>query len=449
MAIEFRLPDLGENVTEGEVVRVLVKEGDAIRANQTIMELETEKALLEVPSPASGRVRKIHVAPGKKLKVNEMIVTIEPDAASSSASVPPASTPPVPEKTAAPPPAPTKPVEAQPVVDGSEPSARSEPRPTPPPVTPPANVVELPSANPAPAAPSTRRLARELGVDLSQVKGSGPAGRISQEDVKAFVKGRTSAPPTKSARLVTTGAIPALPDFSRWGEVERQPLSNIRKITMERLTIAWSLIPHVTQVDEVDVTDLEALRERHAERAAAKGGKLTATVFVMKAVVSALKAFPQFNASLDAETEELILKRYYHVGIAVDTDHGLLVPVIRDVDKKHLLDLSAELSMISERARQRKVSLEELHGATFTITNLGGLGGTAFTPIINWPEVAILGLARYQKRLVLKGDRMETRLILPLCLTYDHRIIDGAAAIRFTRKIAAMLEDPALLLLEG
>lgn len=305
------------------------------------------------------------------------------------------------------------------------------------------------SGHHAPAAPSTRKLARELGVDLAVVKGSGPGGRISQEDVMEFVRSRNAPAARESARVVTTADIPPLPDFSKWGPIERKPLSNIRKKTMEHLTLAWRTIPHVTQIDEVDVTDLEALRERHAANARAKGGKLTATVFVMKAVVAALKQFPQFNASVDVETEELIQKNYYHIGIAVDTDHGLLVPVIRDVDKKHLLDLSTELSIISDRARQRKIALEDLHGSTFTITNLGGIGGTAFTPIINYPEVAILGLARYQKRLILRGDRMETRLILPLCFSYDHRIIDGADAIRFTRKIASMLEDPALLLLES
>jgi pyruvate dehydrogenase E2 component (dihydrolipoamide acetyltransferase) len=218
---------------------------------------------------------------------------------------------------------------------------------------------------------------------------------------------------------------------------------------MEQLSRSWALIPHVTQMDEADATELEALRERHAGRAAAKGGKLTTTVFVIKAVVAALKQFPQFNASLDPDNEELILKNYYHIGIAVDTEHGLLVPVIHDADKKHLLELSTELSLVSERARRRRVTLDDLRGATFTITNLGGLGGSAFTPIINWPEVAILGLARYQKRLTLKGDRMETRTMLPLSLSYDHRIIDGADAVRFTRKVAAMLEDPALLLLEA
>ncbi len=458
MTVSFRLPDLGENVTEGEVVKVLVREGDVVKPNQTVIELETDKALLEVPAPKAGKITKIHAAEGKKLKVNDLILELDESAASTSPAAgrdgqaPAASPTPTPTPTPTPIPTPTLTPTSTPTLT----STPSSPSPAPsaatvtaaPKESPSAEVVEV-SSHSAPAAPSTRKLARELGVDLAQVKGSGPGGRISHDDVMEFVRARTAAPGRAPARVLAPGEIPTLPDFSKWGPIERKPLSNIRKKTMEHLTLAWRTIPHVTQFDEVDVTDLEALRERHAGGARAKGGKLTATVFVMKAVVAALKQFPQFNSSIDAESEEMILKNYYHIGIAVDTDHGLLVPVIRDVNKKHLLDLSAELSMISERARNRKITLEELHGGTFTITNLGGIGGIGFTPIINYPEVAILGISRYQKRLVLKNDRMETRLILPLSLSYDHRLIDGADAIRFTRKIAAMLEDPALLLLES
>jgi pyruvate dehydrogenase E2 component (dihydrolipoamide acetyltransferase) len=302
----------------------------------------------------------------------------------------------------------------------------------------------------APAPPSTRRLARELGVPLAKVQGSGPGGRITPEDVKDFAR-MSMKPASKSAPASApeTSAASPLPDFTRWGEVERVPLSNIRKRTVESISRSWREIPHVTQVEEADITDLEALRHRHAKRAAAKGGKLTATVFVLKAVVAALKKFPELNASLDLASEELVLKRYFHIGIAVDTEHGLIVPVLRDVDHKPLLDLSAELITLSDRARNRKVKLDELKGASFTVTNLGGLGGTAFTPIINPPEVAILGLARSQRRLFKDddGDIVE-RLMLPLCLSYDHRVVDGALAIRFLRKVASMLEDPGLLLLE-
>ena len=459
--VTFRLPDLGEDVTEGEVVQVLVSAGDMVRKDQTVIELETEKALLEVPSPVSGRIVKVHTRAGATLKVNDVIVTIEEVAGVAATST---------EKSDPPdPPAPLAQAKKSASVKsappaGPPPSARRQE----------AEVVEVPkesrstdtadaaalakSATGGPAAPSTRRLARELGVTLSEVEGSGSGGRITRQDVLDFVKSRLLAM-GKSSKGVGGGSggapasgpgieSPALPDFSRWGPIERRALSGIRKKTMKQLSLSWSLIPHVTQVDEADITELESLRARHAQRAAEKGGKLTVTVFVMKAVVSALKAFPQFNASIDPGREELILKNYYHLGIAVDTEHGLLVPAVRDVDRKHLVELSAELLALSERARSRKVTLDDLRGATFTITNLGGLGGTAFTPIINWPEVAILGLARTQKRLVMGEEGPETRLMLPLCLSYDHRVIDGADAVRFTRKVAAMLQDPAMLLLE-
>ncbi len=441
MVIEFRLPDLGESTTEGEVVQLLVHEGDRVEKDQPILELETDKALLEVPSPASGRILKIHTAPGRKLRVDELIVTLEESAAGAEPPPQPAA-PAQPEPKAAPPPP-------------AAPAARREikAQPEEPAVGAPAKVVQMeaPPSGAVQAAPSVRKFARELGVDLGRLRGTGPGGRISKDDVKNFVRSAAAAPAARvvSAPGAPSIAAPPLPDFAQWGPIEVRPLSNVRKKTMESLSLSWALIPHVTQVDEADITELMSLRQRHAERAREKGGKLTVTVFALKAVISALKEYPQFNATLDPGNEALILKRYYHLGIAVDTEHGLLVPVIRDVDKKHLLDLSAELFTISERARRRKTTLEELRGATFTITNLGGYGGTAFTPIIHHPEVAILGLARTQERLVMSGAGIEKRLILPLCLSYDHRIIDGADAVRFTRKVASMLEDPALLLLEA
>lgn len=472
MTIEFRLPDLGESTTEGEVVQVLVHEGDTVLKDQPVIELETDKALLEVPSPAAGRITKIHTGPGSKLKVNDVIVTIEEDGAEQTPAKP--AEKPTEKKSAAketpkkketpveaksePAPSPAPPSEPENEIkdeegdeeekiaqeDESEDDAPDEPTLQ----MPIATVVDVPRGSQVPAAPSTRRLAREMGVDLASVKGTGPGGRISQDDVRAYVKNKMSPPERTGGQSSGPVVIsPKLPDFSQWGAIERKPLSNIRKKTMERVSLSWSLIPHVTQVDEADITDLMALRDRHAQSAAEKGGKLTVTVFVLKAVISALKAFPQFNASIDPASEELILKKYYHLGIAVDTEHGLMVPVIRDVDKKDVIELSAELLTISDRARNRKVTLDELRGSTFTITNLGGIGGTAFTPIIQYPEVAILGLARTQKRLEMSKNGIETRQILPLCLSYDHRIVDGADAVRFTRKIAAMLEDPALLLL--
>lgn len=453
MTMEYRLPDLGEDTTEGEVVKVLVSEGDIVEEDQTVIELETDKALLEVPSPVAGRVTRVHVVEGATLKVNDMIITIEEAAgakpaagvsgessgakATEKASTESASSPP-PDPIAIEPSGPKAEIKMVRAAAGA--SQQS------------AKVVEVGNraVDPPrpPASPSVRKLARELGVDLAKIRSAAPTGRLSKDDVMAHVRARVSEQRVGSAPGGAPSP-PTLPDFSRWGPIERRPLSNVRKRTMESLSRSWGLIPHVTQVDEADITELLSLRERHAARAAAKGGKLTVTVFVLKAVISALKKYPQFNASLDPEAGELILKNYYHMGIAVDTEHGLMVPVIRDADQKSLVDLSAELITISERARTRKVKLGDLRGATFTITNLGGLGGTSFSPIVNWPELAILGIARTQKRVVETKDGFETRMMLPLCLSYDHRMIDGADAVRFTRKIAEMIEDPALLLLEG
>jgi pyruvate dehydrogenase E2 component (dihydrolipoamide acetyltransferase) len=300
----------------------------------------------------------------------------------------------------------------------------------------------------APATPSVRRLARELGVDINQVPGSGPGGRISMEDVKNYV--RQLNVEAERARPVTAEA-PALPlpDFTKWGEVEREAMSNVRRTTARRLAQAWSTIPHVTNFDKADITQLEQLRKRYAGKAEAAGGKLTVTAIILKVAASALKVFPKFNASLDMANQEIVYKKYYHIGVAVDTDRGLLVPVIRDVDRKNIIELSVELTQIAEKARNRKVSLEDLEGGTFTITNLGGIGGTNFAPIINPPDVAILGIARASKEPVFNDGGFEPRLMLPLSLSYDHRLIDGADAARFLRWVVEALEQPFLLTLEG
>jgi pyruvate dehydrogenase E2 component (dihydrolipoamide acetyltransferase) len=303
---------------------------------------------------------------------------------------------------------------------------------------------------PAPAAPSVRRVARELGVEIHQVPGSGPGGRISAEDVKAFVKRVMSAGGPRAVPL--PGAVPApapLPDFSRWGGIERRPMRAVRRKTAEHLGQAWAQIPHVTQFDKADVTALEELRKRHAKEAEAAGGKLTMTAILVKAVGAALEAFPQFNASLDMASEELVLKKYVHVGIAVDTDRGLLVPVIRDVNQKNIVELSVELAQVSEKARAGKTTLEEMQGGCITITNLGGIGGTAFTPIVNHPEVAILGVSRAAFEPVYIDGTFQPRLMLPLSLSYDHRAIDGADGVRFLRWICEALEQPFLLSLRG
>jgi pyruvate dehydrogenase E2 component (dihydrolipoamide acetyltransferase) len=301
-----------------------------------------------------------------------------------------------------------------------------------------------------PAAPSVRQLAREIGIDITEVSGSGAGGRISLEDVKRYARDLHTRPAVQPLR----GELPAvtLPDFTTWGAVQRQPMSNVRRATAERMAQSWATIPHVTQFDQADITDLEELRQHYAAQwARSAGGKLTITAVVLKVVAAALKRFPQFNASIDMGTSEVIHKTYYHIGVAVDTERGLLVPVIRDVDQKNIRELSVELPALAERARNRKITLEELQGGTFTITNLGGLGGTNFTPIINAPEVAILGLARSRREPVYNDStgQWTPRLMLPLALSYDHRLIDGADGIRFLRWVVEMLEQPFLLALEA
>jgi pyruvate dehydrogenase E2 component (dihydrolipoamide acetyltransferase) len=293
-----------------------------------------------------------------------------------------------------------------------------------------------------PAGPATRLLAREWGVDLRQVPGTGRNGRITREDVKSYIKelASGSAPmPTGSMQA------PPLPDFAKFGPIERQALSGIRKATAKQMALAWNQVPHVTQHDSADITDLEAFRKQQDGR----GPKLTMTAFALKAVAIALKQFPQFNSSLDQAGGQLILKKYIHIGVAVDTEQGLLVPVLRDVDKKSIHDLAGELIAIAERARNRQIGLEEMKGGTFTITNLGGIGGTAFTPIVNYPEVAILGMSRARLQPIIKDGAVTPRLMLPLSLSYDHRVIDGADAARFTRRLAEMLEQPLLMLLSA
>jgi pyruvate dehydrogenase E2 component (dihydrolipoamide acetyltransferase) len=291
-----------------------------------------------------------------------------------------------------------------------------------------------------PAGPATRRLAREFGIDLRQVPGSGRNGRVTEDDIKAYVRSLASGAVAPAAGAAP--AAPPLPRFEDFGAVEREPLSKVRRLTAQQTSLAWSLIPHVTQHDEADITELEAFRKSRE----GKGPKLTVTAFALKAVATALKQFPTFNASLDLAGNQLVLKRYYHLGVAVDTERGLLVPVIRDVDKKSVEQLAAELAETAEKARQGKA---DMTGGTFTITNLGGIGGTGFTPIINWPEVAILGLSRSKQVPVVKNGQVAPRRLLPLSLSYDHRVIDGAAAARFTRLVAELLENPWLMVLKG
>ena len=491
MPTEFKIPELGENVTAGDVVRVLVKAGDSIEKDQPVLELETDKATIEVPSSVSGTVQDVKVKQGDKVKVGQVVLTVGDGAA---APAKPAGKP-APAETAAktPAPEPSKETAADkaPKPKPQPPGAAEEgglsqaatperneerkeerkeeegqdqerPRQKPrgevvdinrgaragqQPPAPPAEA-EAPRRPPAPAAPSVRRLARELGVDIAQVTGSGPEGRISIEDVQLYVKNALAN--LQTGRTGAGAAVP-LPDFSKWGEVERKPMSNIRRKTSEHLSHAWNVIPHVTQHDRADITAVEGLRKKYAPQAEKAGGKLTMTAIALKIVAGALQRFPQFNSSIDVAANELVYKKSIHVGVAADTPRGLLVPVIRDVDRKGIFDLSKELAHASDKARNGKLGLDDMQGAGFTITNLGGIGGTSFTPIVNWPEVAILGVSRgswepvWRPASVEDEGTFEPRLMLPLSLSYDHRVIDGADAARFLRWVCDAFEQPFVL----
>ncbi len=433
MIQEIRLPEVSENIQKADVVKVLVAVGDVVRTDQALLEVETEKAMFELPSPQGGTVREVLVKAGDAITVGQVLLRVETEAAVQTTLQPPA---PAAEPRVQPPPAGREP-EAPPA------PALPLPPPTPPSPPSPEGRGEPPvSRAAAPAAPSVRRLARELGVDIAQVRGTGERGRISMEDVKSHAKtlltGGGLAPPAA-----------ALPDFTRWGAVRREPMSKVRRITAQAMTQAWLAAPRVTQYDKADVTDLEAFRKRHAPRVEAAGGKLTLTAILLKVAAGALRAFPQFNASLDPAQEEIVFKEYVHVGVAVDTDRGLLVPVVRDVERKAITRLASELADLAERARTKRITPDEMEGGTFTISNLGGIGGTAFSPIVYWPQVAILGVSRSEMQPVWREGQFVPRLILPLSLSYDHRLIDGADAARFLRWICEALEEPLILALEG
>jgi pyruvate dehydrogenase E2 component (dihydrolipoamide acetyltransferase) len=466
MTTEIKLPELGENLEGGEVLDVKVAAGDTVSEGQALLEVEAEKSTVEVPSPMAGQVTKLLVQKGEQVKVGQPFCVIEGAAADKDggAKVAPArqaaksQSEPEPKiavketgsdepaanagataegpATTAPPHAPSRPAGDGQRRETPKPApSREAARPAPQPAQP-AAVEKL-----TPAGPATRRLAREFGVDLRQVVGSARGGRITQEDIKDYVRQLSAGISVRGPGVQA----PPLPDFARWGPIERRPLEPVRRRTAEQMSLAWTLIPHVTQHDQSDITDLDAFRRQQE----GKGPKLTVTAFALKAAAIALKQFPQFNASLDAAAGQLVLKGYYHIGVAVDTERGLLVPVVRDVDKKSVQQLAQELTDLAERARQKKVPAEEMRGGTFTITNLGGIGGTAFSPIINYPEVAILGLSRARLLPVVRDGQVVPRLILPLSLSYDHRIIDGADAARFTRRIAEMLENPLVMLLHA
>ncbi len=452
---EFRLQELGENISQGDLVRLMIAPGAKVSEGQPVMELETDKAVVEVPSSVSGVVKELKVKEGEKIKVGQLIFTLEGAPASQAAGVRPA----------------RGPVEHVSGQHGARlafqaairAEGKTEEQALPPDQPPPrpaafsmplqlGKVAGTEHREPVPAAPHTRRLARELGVDIYEVKGTGPGGRISEDDVKAHAKAALTALSTAAAQTPPRAGhfiAPKLPDFAKWGKIERVSMRGVRRKTAEHLAESWNTIPHVTQHDRADITELEQLRARFAPKAEQAGGKMTVTAIALKVCAAALKVFPQFNATIDMEKEEIIYKQYISIGVAADTDRGLLVPVIRDVDKKNIVELAVELSQLSQKAREKKITVADMEGGTFTITNLGGIGGTAFTPIVNHPEVAILGLSRSRMEPEWIGGKFEPRLILPLSLSYDHRLIDGADAARFLRWIAEAFEQPFLLSVQG
>ena len=453
---DFILPNLGDGIAQGDVLKVLVKIGDTIVVDQPVVELETDKATIEVPSNIAGRVKEIRVKAGDKVKPGQAVLVLETSSTGSNGSTGSASAAPPALGARGAPAAPG--VEAPEAVDRPRASvvdiaAGRHPAPAAP--VAPAAPAAPSSQTSAPAAPSVRRLAREIGVDVSQVTGTGPGDRITQEDVKEFAKrvmhslGSGGQLAASSATARSAGVGPALPDFAKWGEVERKPMSGIRRKTSEHLSHAWNAIPHVTQFDKADITALELGRKKYRAEVEKAGGNLTVTAVAAKVIATALKVFPQFNASVDAAGESIIYKKYVHVGIAVDTEGGLLVPVIRHADQKNLTQLSVEIQLLAEKAKARKLTLDDMSGGSMSISNLGGIGGTAFTPIVNWPEVAILGISRGVFEPVWNGSTFEPRQMLPLSLSYDHRLIDGADAIRFLRWVAEALENPFTLALRG
>lgn len=411
MATSFRLPDLGEGVHEAEVLSVQVKKGQNVVEGESILEVETDKAAVEIPSPFTGTVIEIHVSPGEMIKVGEEMITFSGVDAEKTA----AKTPSLPQTL---------------------------------------------SSTIVPASPATRRLARELGVDLQLITPTGSNSVVTADDVRSFHEKNqqmlepepTTPPPKENSTGIEFTRPESLPDFSRWGEIEREPLRSIRRTTAHQMARAWSQIPHVTSQDTVDITRLEIFRKKHREEIQEAGGHLTLTVFALKAIATALKIYPHFNASLDLKSQEIIVKKYYNLGVAVDTDRGLIVPVIKDVDRKSIKEISIELHESVQKTRQGKIDRDHLQGGTFTITNAGAMGGGFFTPIINLPQVAILGLgqARMQPK-AIEDDNGEyvivPRLMMPIVLCFDHRVVDGADAIRFLRVVIDALEDPDELLI--
>ena len=448
MKHEIRVPAVSEGVTEGTVVNITVAVGDSVEVEQTLLELETDKAVVEVPSSHAGKITEVLVAEGDRVAIGAVIMVLESSGGDEEVEALEIDSEDIPAPV----------VEAEPVstvvTEQAEP-AELQDSSTPPRDEP---QVDLNTVRRndlvAPAAPSVRRLARDLGVDIYQVQGTGPGGRISEDDVRNFVR-------EAMQRITGGGPVPSmvgefpglhaqrpLPDFSRWGAIRREPLSRVRELTADSMGYAWSTIPMVTQYDNAQITEIEAFRQKTNQRASAEN-RLTMTAIMVKVCAAALKAFPGVNSSLDLANNELVLKDYVHIGVAVDTPGGLLVPVIRDADQKGIERLATELNGLAEKTRERKVSPADMEGGTFTISNLGGVGGTSFTPIVYAPQVAILGISSAAMQPVWDGNQFIPQLIMPLSLTYDHRVVDGADGARFLRWICEALENPLNLVMKG
>ncbi|HXC63212.1 MAG TPA: dihydrolipoamide acetyltransferase family protein [bacterium] len=439
MANEFKLPNLGEGVDSGDVVGVSVKPGDSVTKGQSMLEIETNKAVMDVPAPANATIVSVAVKPGDKVKPGQVVVTY--DSASGGAAAPAAAPAKAEAPKAAAAPSNASASGSAPSVSGSAPGLRGSAGAAP------STSGQAFVATPAPSAtsanvaasPGIRKFARELGVDLAVVPGTGGGGRILEEDVKNYVKAALAGGGSGGGGSLSA---PPMPDFSKWGAVEKFPLKGVRKATANGLGATWPLMPRVTQFDLADITGTEAARKKFSDSRKGQPGKVTMTILAIKAVTKALNEFPHFASSIDMAKGEVIQKKYRSIGIAVDSPNGLMVPVVRDTDHKNLAELASDVETLAEKVRSRKISLEEMQGGVFTISNLGGIGGTFFTPIVNWPEVAILGISKARQELQMVDGQIEARLMLGLSLSYDHRVIDGADGARFLKRVCEILANP-------
>jgi len=462
MIKEITIPEIGENVDSGDVVGVLVSEGDIIDADQGVIEVETEKAVVEIPSPAKGEIVEISVGVGDSVKVGQVIGKIDTESVKESSDTYSLKETGQTEKPKTDKKENTEDIEKDERVvkgtvksetpaaveatknDEQEEEKKPKKKET---ISESQKQPDRHESIPAPASPSVRRLARELGADIENINGSGPGGRITQEDVKEYVRSTVKGgkPQPKAAETVASSGQRPIPDFSKWGEIETEPLSKVRRITAENVSYSWNVAPHVTQFDEADVTWFDEFRKKYSKEVEKAGGKLTLTAVIIKTIAAALKRYPKFNSTIDTDKGELIYKKYFNIGIAADTDRGLLVPVLRDADEKGVKQIAVEMTDLAERARNKRIDPDEMEGGTFTISNQGAIGGVQFTPIILWPQVAILGVSRSSiKPKYIDGD-WKPRMILPLSLSYDHRVIDGAEAARFLKWVAEALEHPLVL----